>query len=181
MGRYSTFPALLDESKTIDITNLRKWDYLIPGEVKSGTIHWSISGQRYSSVSIQVNMFSSSPYLELSYKIGEDSINYKILLVSIPSNLNKGVLWYFVCPLTGKRCRKLHLVSGSYFLHRTAFKGSLYEKQTYSKKQRVLFSQFERVFAFEKYYEEVNQRYFKKYYSGRMTKRYRRCLRYKNK
>jgi hypothetical protein len=60
----------------------------------------------------------------------------------------------------------------TYFLHREAFKGAMYEKQTYSKSTGVQFKLWERLFDSEKIYEKIYSKYFKTHYSGRPTKRY---------
>ena len=60
--------------------------------------------------------------------------NYKVYLTSTPSNLNRGEIWYFICPQTKKRCRKLYSIGG-YFLHREAFNGCMYKIQIESKKK----------------------------------------------
>ncbi len=73
------------------------------------------------TISIQVNTISESPYTELDYKCDSEPIKYIIYLVSVPSNIGVGKVWYFLCPNTGKRCRKLYMIN-TYFLHRSAFK-----------------------------------------------------------
>jgi len=70
------------------------------------------------SISIAVDTFSESPCLELDYKLDGKPINYKVDLVNVPSNIGKGVVWFFVCPMTGKKCRKLYLVD-TYFTSRS--------------------------------------------------------------
>lgn len=77
------------------------------------------------------------PYIELDYKCNEAPIKYRVQLVSVPSNLGKGVVWYLVCLRTGKCYRKLYLVD-NYFYHRSAFRGCMFQKQTQSKKSRWL-------------------------------------------
>lgn len=86
---------------------------------------------------LEVNLYSTNPYLELSYSYNGKSRYTKIGLVNIPSNLGKGKVWFFVCPVTGKHCRKLHYVNG-YFMHRTAFKG-FYRGQIESKASRWMY------------------------------------------
>ena len=56
-------------------------------------------------------------------------ISYKISLVSLASNIGRGVVWFFLCPQTSKRCRKIYLLRER-FLHREAFTGCMYEIQT---------------------------------------------------
>ena len=96
-------------------------------------------------------------------------------MVSIPSNLGKGHVWYFLCPLTGKRCRNLYLV-GERFLHREAFTGCLYEKQTYSSSRRSLNKLFEKAFGAETLYAQLYKNHFKTHYAGKPTKRYERLM-----
>ena len=60
------------------------------------------------------------------------------------------------------------------FLHRTAFKSAMYEKQTYSKRARDEYRQFAKLFDRENGYEIVYSKYFTKFYKGKPTKRYLR-------
>ena len=175
MPKYSTFPTLYDNCLQVSISFLKRWGYLSPDQWKSGTITWSRNGIKTGWISITVNTNSESPYLELDYKANGNPIKYKINLVSIPTNISKGVIWFFICPRTGKRCRKLYLV-GSHFYHREAFMGCMYEKQTYSHKKRMLFKSFEKVFATENVYEQVYSKHFKSQYAGKPTKRYLKLL-----
>ena len=123
MPKPHTFPTLYNEALQIHISKLKGWGYLDPEQIKSGTLNWSRNGNPTGSISIQVNTHSEQPYLELDYKYRDEApINYRVQLVSALSNLGKGVVWYFVCPHTKKRCRKLYSIGG-YFLHREAFSG----------------------------------------------------------
>lgn len=36
----------------------------------------------------------------------------RIEMVQVPSNLGRGMVWYFVCPISGKRCRILYYMRG---------------------------------------------------------------------
>ena len=109
MPKPSTFPTLYDDMKAFSISFLTKEGYLRPNQSKSGTIVWSKNGEKLGSISIAVNTQPGNAYVELNYRCNETPINYRVELVSAPSNLGKGVVWYFVCPSTGRRCRKLHL------------------------------------------------------------------------
>lgn len=175
MPKPHTFPTLFDEVKTVSISFLGKHGYLKLNQWQSGTITWRRNGEKTGSISISVNIQPESPYLELDYKSNDTPINYKLRLVSIPSNIGKGVIWYFICPHTGKRCRKLYLIDG-YFYHRSAFRGCMYEKQTYSHNNRWLGKQFDKLFGSEKAYEQIYSKHFKKQYNGKPTKRYLKLL-----
>ncbi len=171
MPRISTIPNLYDDAHSISISDLRKWGYLKPNTWRSGNIRWSRHGRTTSSVSIFIDMYSSQPYLRFDYTYQkEEEIKYDVPLVSLPSNLGKGRVWYFLCPAINKRCRKLYRF-GKYFLHREAF-NAVYEKQTYSGNNRALCQMAELVFGSDKLYEELYSKHFKKYYAGKPTKRY---------
>lgn len=175
MPKPHTFPTLFDEVKTVSISFLGKHGYLKPNQWQSGTITWSRNGCKTGSISIRINTLTERPYLELDYKSNDTPINYQVDLVSIPSNIGNGVVWYFICPHTRKRCRKLYLVGG-YFYHRSAFRSCMYEKQTYSHNNRWLCKQFDKLFNSEKAYEQIYSRHFKKQYNGKPTKRYLKLL-----
>ena len=174
MPKPHTFPTLYNEALQISISKLKEWEYLNPEQIKSGTITWSRNGSQTGSISIKVNTHSEQPYIELDYKYRDEPRNYKVYLTSTPSNLNKGEIWYFICPQTKKRCRKLYSIGG-YFLHREAFNGCMYESQTQSKKYRQL-DKLMAFFEIENLYSELYKKNFKKTYAGKPTKRYLRIM-----
>jgi len=171
MPKHHTFPTLYNEALQIHISKLKNCGYLNPEQIKSGTLNWSSNGNSICSISIQVNTHSEQPYIELDYKYRDEPRNYKVYLTSTPSNLNKGEIWYFICPQTKKRCRILYNVGG-YFLHREAFNGCMYETQTQTKKYRQLNKTFGPYFKSDNLYSELYKKNFKKTYAGKPTKRY---------
>ena len=175
MPKPHTFPTLYDDLKTVSISFLTKQGYLKPNQWQSGIISWSRNGNKTGSISILVNTQSERPYLELDYKCNGTPINYRVQLVLAPSNLGKGVVWYFVCPHTGKRCRKLYLAD-TYFYHRSAFKKCMYEKQTQSKKSRYLDKTLGVYFRLDQLYENLYKKHFKKQYAGIPTKKYLKLI-----
>ena len=175
MPKYSTFPTLYNEVLTLNISKLRQWGYLDPAQIKSGNVLWSRNKNNIGQISIKADTYSQKPYIELDYKYKNEPRKYKIYLTVVPSNLNKGEIWYFICPITNKRCRLLYCIDG-YFLHREAFKGCFYETQTRSKQYREYKKTFDTVFDVEELYNELDKKYFKKTYSGKPTKRYLKIL-----
>jgi len=171
MPKFSTFPTLYNEALQINISKLKEWGYLKHGHIKSGTINWSRNGNPTGSISIEVNTNGEQPYIELDYKYRDEPRNYKVYLTSTPSNLNRGEIWYFICPHTNKRCRKLYSIGG-YFLHREAFKGCMYESQIQSKRYRELDKTFGAYFKSDDLYSQLYKKHFKKYYAGKPTKKY---------
>ena len=175
MPKPHTFPTLYNEALQIHISKLKCWGYLDPEQIKSGKLNWIRNGNPTGSISIRVNTHSEQPYIELDYKYRDEPRNYKVNLTSTPSNLNRGEIWYFICPQTKKRCRKLYSIGG-YFLHREAFNGCMYETQTQSKKYRQLDKTLGVYFKSDNLYSEMYKKNFKKTYAGKPTKRYLRIM-----
>lgn len=175
MPKFPTFPTLYNEALQIQISKLKEWDYLEPGQIKKGTINWSRNGNPTGSISIMVNTHSEQPHIELDYKFQDSPRKYKVGLVSIPSNLGKGKIWYFLCPRTKKRCRKLYLISG-YFFHREAFTGCMYDCQIQSKKYRQFDKTCRAYFRLDQLNEQLYKKHFKKTYAGEPTKKYLKLL-----
>lgn len=175
MPKPQTFPTLYNEALQISISKLKEFEYLNPEQIKSGTLTWNRNGNKTGGISIRVNTHSEQPYIELDYKYRDESRNYKVRLVSLPSNLGKGLIWYFLCPQTKKRCRKLYSIDG-YFLHRKAFSGCMYESQIQSKKNLQMDKTFMAYFKADELYRQLNQKHFKKSYKGKPTKRYLRII-----
>ena len=170
MGRYGNYPKTVEDCKTISISRLKEWKYLTYGK-RNGSIHWSINGVQNSSINIVVEFTDFEKSIILNYKTNGKDICYKVYLESLPSNLGKGEVLYFVCPLTKKLCRKLYF-ENSYFLHRTAFKGIMYSKQLESKKNRNLIKVLDKVFLSDEVYKQRYKKYFKTFYNGKPTKKY---------
>jgi hypothetical protein len=176
MPYHYTFPTLLDEAKQVSITKLKEFGYMAPDSFKSGRLIWSRRGQEIGSINIFVDM-QESPYAELSYNYNkEEQVRYKVDLVSVASNLGRGRIWYFVCPYTGKRCRKLYS-AGKYFLHRDAYPHAMYECQTYSKKGRMIDKVCKIMNGSDRLYSELHSKHFKTHYADKPTKRYKQIIR----
>ncbi|MBT4776222.1 MAG: hypothetical protein HON99_10940, partial [Crocinitomicaceae bacterium] len=175
MPKPHTFPTLYNDALQIDISKLKEWKYLNSEQVKSGTLNWSRNGQQTGSISITVNTRTEKPFVQLDYRYKDQPRNYKVRLVSMPSNLGKGVIWFFLCPETNKRCRKLYSIGG-YFYHREAFNGCMYESQTHSKKYRELDKTLGAYLNTDNLYEQLYKKHFKQTYAGKPTKKYLRIM-----
>ena len=169
MGRHSNFPTLYDDVKTIDISFLKKHGYLDKGQ--SGTLRWSIDGRETGSASVISVVNHLEKRIILDYKVNGEPRTKEYYLTYKTSNLGKGHIWYFVCPFTGKCCRKLYGVSG-WFGHREAFQGCMYESQTWSSNNSYKIELLEPYFKLGEYYSELHSKYFKTHYNGKPTKRY---------
>jgi len=171
MPKPHTFPTLYNDALQLSVTKLKEWEYLNPEQLKNGTITWSSNGNQTGRISITVNTKRETPYIKLDYQYNDEPRNYEVRLISLRSNLGKGLIWYFLCPTTNKRCRKLYSIGG-YFFHREAFKGCMYESQIQSKKYRQLDKTFGAYFRSDELYSQLYKKHFKKFYAGKPTKRY---------
>jgi hypothetical protein len=134
MPKPYTFPVLLDSTSNITTRFLIDNDYLKPG-THYGTVTHYLNGNRTGSALIKtiIKDDGTGGKLELSYSInGGPQKVYPYDLITKPSNLGRGRVWYIVCPATGKNCRKLHQIGGQY-LSRHAFPDAVYRLQTESK------------------------------------------------
>lgn len=117
MPKYPTFPECFDLVDQVSISSLRKWGYLEPGRRTPGTIVWTRDGRTVGSISVIVDMVGE--FVELEYSRAGEHIKDRVRLANAPSNLSKGRVWYFICPATGMRCRKLYQIGDK--LSRYAF------------------------------------------------------------
>ncbi len=142
---------------------------------KSGTITWSRNGIETSNISIATKIDGTESVLILSYNCNGKSYKYEVPLVSLPSNLGKSFVWYFLCPFTNKRCRKLHFINQK-FMHRSALPSGMYEKQTQTKKWRQLERVYGCHFDLDRHYEELYSKHFRRHYNGKPTKKYLKLM-----
>lgn len=175
MPKYPTYPTLLNELLQFGTKDLKALKYFDGLSNKGGVLNWKRNGETTASISIKVNTFSDNPFMELDYKANDKPMNYKINIISIPSNLGKGIVWYFVCPNTGRKCRKLYLANG-HFVSRFAFIKAMYEKQTESKKWRHWYKTVGKLCGSDELIKQLEESYFKSHYAGKPTKRYLKIM-----
>ncbi|WP_236974734.1 hypothetical protein [Membranihabitans maritimus] len=173
MSKFSNFPTLIDQMRTLEISVLKKEGLLKPNTFSAVYINWRRNGQKIARIHVLIDTVDAMPYIKLNYYYGKEHRQYKVKLVSQPSNLGKGKVWYFLCPHTSKRCRKLYNKDG-YFFHRDAFDNCIYESQARSKKMRKIEKRFGSYFDRDKIFEERLKKYFKTHYDGKPTKRFLR-------
>jgi hypothetical protein len=173
MGRFSKFPTLYDQCKTLSAAKLRKWEYIKPGFMVSGVVSWSKNGQQTGCIEVSVHYSDALPVAIFRYKLNDEPRLQRVSLVARPSNLGRGVVWFFVCPKTGLLCRKLFLLGG-YFVHRSAANFAIYDKQTLSKSDRVKVRLLEWYHAADNAEMQVYAKHFKRTYRGKPTKRFLR-------
>ncbi len=137
--------------------------------VEHGTINWE-NGSNVNYIFFRANYERT---LELHYThSGADgvkhSIEYKIRIISRPSNLGMGENLYFMCPFSRKLCKKLYKGYGShYFKHREAHRYRVYyESQRTSKLDR----HNSRYWDLDRTIEKLDAKQVKTHYRGKETR-----------
>jgi hypothetical protein len=182
MPKVSSFDPTYDEAYCIRARTVTGYGQL-DRPIYRAEIYWTqqIHGEQRETARIRYTI--SRPVddreatLHLEYVFSGDRRDYKIRMISIPSNLGKGLVWYFICPATFKKCRRLYLLGGQgYFLHREAYSGILYESQKQSKYYRFLDRVLGSRFRVDRAMNQLYEKGFTRYYNGKPTKRYQRIL-----
>ena len=158
--------TIYDDCTRLNLALLAKNGYLLPNQAQSGVVRWG-----ESSIYISTIMQIETGALLLNYTSNGTPINYAVRLISRPSNLGIGRVWYFVCPKTAKLCRKLFLINGI-FAHRTAAHG-MYEAQTRGKSNRATLQYLDNYYTNTEKIESLKR----VYYAGKETRKFSALLR----
>ena len=130
----------------------------------------------------KINMLSKGKEDEMYFRVMYKQTNnttkeskdfdYKIYIDKVKSNLGKGYNLYFLCPVSGKRCKILYLCYNSeMFKCREAYRNRIYyHAQTHSKEYRLN----GRFFQLENKLESELKRRATDTYKGKETKRSKR-------
>lgn len=164
MGRHSTGAQTIGQALRIELSYLLKQGYIKKGYGYTGLMSWNNG----SNISVKTLYTDKEKYVQLTYSNKSNHFDYKIELITIPSNLGKGELLYFVCPVTYKPCRILYLAYNSeIFKSRSAYKNRIYyDQQIDSKLNRHI----NRYFELEKRLEKHTTKIKKTHYKGNKTR-----------
>jgi hypothetical protein len=139
MGRPYTGADYTTSAYQLQVGDLRRRGVIVRGKTVRATMSWPDGGPTLDMESTWTDREQS---LSLSFRLGEETWTQRIAIQTAPSPL-QGELLYFLCPRSGKRCRKLFRAYHSHgFYHRTAFGYRLYYPQqassTYKRADRQL-------------------------------------------
>ena len=138
MGRYSTGAITTGGALRIELSNLLKTDAI----KKHCFCYRSINWTNGSSIRIETSYNTDAGnYIRFIYTNTDREGNktdkdYKISLVAVPSNLGKGEVLYFICPVTHRKCRILYCCYGSdIWKSRMAYQNRIYYNSQISSKR----------------------------------------------
>ena len=153
--RFSTSATIIDDYLQFSIADLKKFGYFTPIGFKSGKLGWSDT-----EANIGITVDNAKRTVTLDYVVdGERHMRYKVFIHEVGSNIGKGVVRYFRCPITHTLCRKLYLY-GDVFVSRKAMGDVLYRSQVESKEKRM----WRQLLG-----DDFSQKYRKEYYRGKLT------------
>jgi hypothetical protein len=116
MGRKPTGAKCVRQALKIDLSWMLKNGYFQPGKLATGVMIWREGWRsqpertKVAEIAIQTisNEFMVLRY-QIIYQTGEAvTKECRVDIATVPSNLGKGNVLYFVCPETGRRCRVLY-------------------------------------------------------------------------
>ena len=141
-SRRRAVVRLVEDGLTLNIDQLIKARYLIPGSRMSGRIDWTFRGQPAGAVRYESQLALPNAYLRLYFTVSDPirgeshSIEQEIRLTTTRPRFG-GVRWWFICPHSGARVGRLHLPPGSLqFAARRAY-ALRYACQTENRHQRA--------------------------------------------
>ena len=133
----------------------------------------SISWKSGAYIGIQLFYGDHRDTITLSYnKTDHDGKkhdrNYSVFIVSKPSNLGKGQVYYLLCPFTWKRCKILYMGYGSlYFKSREAYRHRIYYPSQLSSQQD---KHKDKYWSLERKLERLYKAHPKRHYRGKNTR-----------
>jgi hypothetical protein len=173
MGRNRT-GVTTSESLRIEMSYLLKKGFFSKGKIILGEFSWTNG----SKIGIETQYTENIQYIRLNYVHtnwqGEKTEHdYKIQVSLVPSNLGKGNVPYFICPVTGGRCRILYKAYGSsIWKSRRAYKYTIFYPSQISSKLSIMNDEYWRLEKLIKKLEEQSRN--QTHYKGKPTRRYKR-------
>lgn len=116
----------IESALCLNLQTLFRRSAIWPGCDISGGWQWTRDGETAASIGYRAKLGHDAGTLTLDYSAGRDgerkAITCTLQLVTLPCHYG-GRRWYFVCPYTGRRARKLYKWGPiDWFCHREAVK-----------------------------------------------------------
>lgn len=175
MGRNSTGAITVNQCLQLHVNIFVKH---ICNDVKSysGRVSW----QRGDLIDYRITNDAAGIYLVLDYMKGQtEKVNHKISICPKPSNLGKGINYYFICPATGHPCKILYLGYGSkHFKSRMAYQNRIYYPCQLSSRLNLYNDKF---WSLERQLKTLYKKHPKSHYQGVPTRPQKRIKKLQEK
>lgn len=180
MGRNRT-GTTTGQALRIELSYLLKNGFFSKGKIISGEFNWTNG----SSIGIECRYLEENQFIRLHYvhtdwRGEKTKYDYKIQTTFVPSNLGKGNVPYFVCPVSGNRCRILYKAYGSpVWKSRSAYTNTIFYPSQVSSKIYKYCDEYWRLDRQIKKLEEETRN--QTHYNGKPTRRFKRLERLREK
>jgi len=167
-------PVIIDGLVCFSLRDLSRLGLLQRDSYKSISVSL-IRGNNSFNIQVAASTYPGDSFIQLEYEVDQEPVKYKIPLIQVPNNIGErfSACWYFVCPFTDQKSKKLHF-NGTYFIHRTGINNGYYYQQTLSKNQRNSFSQGKKLRSLKEIISKSSRKYFISHYDKEETKAYQR-------
>ncbi len=114
-GRYRTRNrGAIEQALRLDLTRLRRMGFVRPGCIVSGPQYWTCRGEPSGSIKLTVNLSSlDDAHAILTYNANDVPKVQRVQLAVAPCRFG-GHRFYWVCPVTGRRCTVLAYAAGRF-------------------------------------------------------------------
>jgi hypothetical protein len=165
-GRGNSSAVTTNQALKLHVKDLLKSNLFIEGMSYESNVSWSGG----ANINIVTYCLNHDKEIKLKYAYKGILKEYKVKIIETPSNLGKGSIKYFVCPVTAVRCKTLFCCYDSdMFKSRVAYNQRIYYFiQTIAKEYRT-------ASRYNKIDEVTNDLICKikhKNYKGKPTRRY---------
>jgi len=174
MGRWYEGAKYESQCLRIELPYLLKNKYIVKGFCTKGAITWNDN----SKVDFEASYTTEEKYIELSYTVSSNvkssqDFKYRIGITTIPSNLGKGEIPFFICPATRRKCRILYMAydSDKWFSRNAYNRRIYYRSQLDGSKMKECTIYFHLRDKIDKIRSKKN---FHKYHKGQPTKALKR-------
>lgn len=179
MGRFPTGVMTTQSAERIELKYLLKHGLIQKGYQASNI---EMSWNSGNEIKIETCYSKSAKYIRLMYhRVNEErDYDYKIQLTTVPSNLGKGEILYFICPVSGKRCKVLYRAYGcNIWKSREAYQVRIYYNSQINSAHWHNHSMYRQIInsdEFGELIEKHDRKYAKTHYKGKPTKWVQRHL-----
>lgn len=173
MGKFPTGVMTTQSAERIELKYFLKHGLIRKGyQVSNIEMSWT-GGNK---IKIETCYSEDSKYIRLMYhRVDEErDYDYKIQLTTVPSNLGKGEILYFICPVSGKRCKVLYRAYGcNIWKSREAYQIRIYYNSQINSAywhNHAMYRQIIGSDEFGELIEKYDRKYAKTHYKGKPTK-----------
>lgn len=176
MPKKTSDPIILEELLAIEVASI----YKRVRTERSFTLTWSINGYRTDSVDYYLIERLDDKTLVIGFLFHRQTDLIKVSLILKASNLGIGCVPFFLCPITGRLCRKLYFIN-SKLKSRYGIEGSFYSSQLWSKGYRAINNSYGKLLQLRELNEDLNRPFLKSHYRGEETSTVQRIIKRINK